>query len=180
MNETMRAVAEWTDISDSQRKRAFQSYVRNIAEARYVVRRVLRILDEQAEQHGLEPLLHQALLQVYGVNKGQGISVGYLADRLDVAVAFVCRMVCRLEEMNLVRRRPSQQDRRATDVHITRAGIDRLSRIDDAVHRHVGAVQHDLSDDQRFAALSIFAFYVGLDPSSTIATSIREATGIED
>lgn len=175
MNEAMRAYTEWADIGAAQRTREFQAYVKNIAEARYVTRRVMRILDERAKSHGLEPLLHQALLQVYGAGKGQGITVGGLAARLDVAAAFASRMVRRLEEMGFVRREQSQSDRRATIVIATDAGIQKLSSIDDEVHHHVAFLQHQLADDQRYSALSIYAFYVGLDPSSPIAKAIRAA-----
>jgi DNA-binding MarR family transcriptional regulator len=175
MNQTMRAYTQWADLNDVQRSREFQSYVKSIAEARYVIRRVLRIVDEQAKAHGLEPLLHQALLQVYGANNGNGITVGTLAARLDVAAAFVSRLVRRLEEMGLVCREQSDTDRRSTYVIATAAGVQKLTGIDDDVHHHVAFFQHQLTDDQRVPALAIFAFYVGLDPSSPIATAIRAA-----
>lgn len=171
----MRAYTQWADISDAKRAREFRAYVKNIADARYVTRRVLRIVDEQAKTHGLEPLLHQALLQVYGSNKAHGITVGALAARLDVAGAFASRMVRRLEEMGLVYREQSDVDRRATNVIATDKGAEKLAAIDDDVHHHVAYVQHQLRDDERISALSIFAFYVGLDPESPIAEAIRSA-----
>lgn len=176
MNDGMRAYLDWADLGDERRKREFQSYVRNVAEARYVMRRVLRIVEERAKEHGLEPLLHQALLQVYGAEDAQGITVGGLATRLDVAAAFASRMVRRLEEMGLVQRRPSESDRRATIVAATSAGAERLSVIDDDVHHHVAFLQRQLGDEEKLMAMSIFAFYVGLDPESPIATAIRAAT----
>lgn len=174
----MRAYAQWADISDAKRTREFRAYVKNIADARYVIRRVLRIVDEQAKAHGLEPLLHQALLQVYGANNAQGITVGTLATRLDVAGAFASRMVRRLEEMGLVYREQSDVDRRATNVIATDAGADKLATIDNEVHHHVAYMQHQLRDDERISALSIFAFYVGLDPASPIAGAIRSAADV--
>jgi DNA-binding MarR family transcriptional regulator len=172
----MRAYTHWADISDAKRTREFQAYVKNIADARYVTRRVLRIVDDQAKAHGLEPLLHQALLQVYGANKAEGINVSTLAARLDVAAAFASRMVRRLEEMGLVHREQSDVDRRATNVIATEAGAGKLAAIDDDVHHHVAFLQRQLRDDERMSALSIFAFYVGLDPDSPIAEAIRSAT----
>src|ERR1700754_4963542 len=155
MNETMRAYTEWADIDDARRTREFQSYVKNIAEARYVTRRVLRIVDEQAKTHGLEPLLHQALLQVYGSNEARGITVSALAARLDVAAAFASRMVRRLEELGLVTREASESDRRATNVVATTAGAEKLAEIDDEVHHSVAFLQHQLNEDERLSALSI-------------------------
>jgi DNA-binding MarR family transcriptional regulator len=176
MNDGMRAYLDWADIGDAQRKREFQSYVRNVAEARYVMRRVLRIVEERAKEHGLEPLLHQALLQVYGAQGGEGITVGTLAARLDIAGAFASRMVRRLEELGLVHRRSSESDKRAIIVAATPEGAERLSAIDDDVHHHVAFLQRQLGRDEKLMALAIFAFYVGLDPDSPIATAIRAET----
>ncbi|MEV4597002.1 MarR family transcriptional regulator [Amycolatopsis sp. NPDC049253] len=175
MNDAMRAYTKWADIGDAKRSREFQAYVKNIADARYVTRRVLRIVDEQAKTHGLEPLLHQALLQVYGSNEARGITVSTLAARLDVAAAFASRMVRRLEELGLVTREASESDRRATNVVATTAGAEKLAEIDNEVHHSVAFLQHQLTEDERLSALSIFAFYVGLDPDSAIAEAIRAA-----
>ena len=172
---TMHAYAQWADIGDAERSSDFQLYVTNIAEARHVVRRVMRIADDEAKKHGLEPLLHQALLQVYGYEGGTGISVSRLAGRLDVASAFASRLVRRLEDQGLVRRRPSEKDRRSTSVTATPEGVQKISDIDQDVHFRVAYLQRELSTDQRVAALSIFAFYVGLEVASPIATAIRAA-----
>jgi DNA-binding MarR family transcriptional regulator len=173
MNETMHAYAAWADIRDAERTEDFQFYVHNIAEARHVTRRAMRIVDEQAKRHGLEPLMHQMLLQVYGANRGRGITVGNLATRLDIVAAFASRMVKRLEELGLVRREPSTQDRRSIYVLATDAGVRTLAEIDDGVHHNVAHLQHQLDEGQQLAAMTIFAFYVGLRPDSPIATAIR-------
>lgn len=176
MNDAMRAYTKWADIGDAKRSREFQAYVKNIADARYVTRRVLRIVDEQAKRHGLEPLVHQALLQVYGAGDKHGITVSTLAARLDVAAAFASRMVRRMAEMGLVTREASEIDRRAINVVATEAGAAKLAEIDSDVHHHVAFLQHQLREDERLSALSIFAFYVGLDPRSAIAEAIRDAS----
>jgi len=175
VNVTMRAYAKWADICEDERTNDFQRYVTNIAEARYVVRRVLRIVDEEAKKHGLEPLLHQALLQIAGHDDGRGISITELARRLGVAATFVSRMVTRLEAAALVRRRPAVRDRRTRRVTVTPLGMTMLSGIDEEVHFRVGYMRDDFTEHQRVAALSIFAFYVGLDASTPIATAIRHA-----
>ncbi|MBL1290802.1 MarR family winged helix-turn-helix transcriptional regulator [Streptomyces sp. NPDC057067] len=100
-----------------------------------------------------------------------------LAARLDGAAAFASRMVRRLEEMGLVQRHSSESDRRAIIVAATQAGAERLAAIDDDVHHHVAFLQRGLGDDEKLMALSIFAFYVGLDPDSPIAAAIRTEAG---
>jgi DNA-binding MarR family transcriptional regulator len=83
--------------------------------------------------------------------------------------------VRRLEEMGLVTREASESDRRATNVVATASGAQKLAEIDDEVHHNVAFLQHQLREDERLSALSIFAFYVGLDPESAIAEAIRAA-----
>lgn len=172
MQGAMDAYEAWADIRGDD-SNGFRSYAFNIAEARYVVRRVTRIINEEAKKFGLDPLLHQALLQVMGTPAGVELAVGGLADRLDIAAAFASRLVSRLESLGLLRREPSVHDRRAINVMITDAGIDILKSIDDSIYHHVAYFQQQLSDSQRKAALSIFAFWVGVDSSSDIASAIR-------
>ncbi|MDX3059796.1 hypothetical protein PV394_32480 [Streptomyces sp. NE06-03E] len=45
------------------------------------------------------------------------------------------------------------------------------------MHHHVAFLQRGLGDDEKLMALSIFAFYVGLDPDSPIAAAIRTEAG---
>ncbi|MFJ5901290.1 MarR family winged helix-turn-helix transcriptional regulator [Streptomyces sp. NPDC093064] len=171
----MRACLEWAGLGEGQRKREFRAYIRNVAEARYVIRRILRIAEDRAKEHGLEPLTHQALLQVYGTDGD--ITVGRLAARLDIAAAFASRLMRRLDEMGLVTRTPSETDRRVTIVTATKDGAEKLSAIDDDMHRHGALLHHELSADERHMALSVFAFYVGLDPPRPVARAIRAGAG---
>jgi DNA-binding MarR family transcriptional regulator len=157
------AFYEWVnrsrDRSDLLHTRGFGDYFHGVAEARHVIRKVFRIVDEQAKQAGLEPLEHQALIQIFG--SLAPLRVIDVADRLDIAPAFASRLARRLEEKGLVTRSPSKEDRRSTYVHATDRGRDLLAAIDESVEIHVGYFQHQLSDDERAAALGIFAFYVG-------------------
>jgi DNA-binding MarR family transcriptional regulator len=173
MDEALQAYREWADVGEEERAKDFRAYAYNIAEARYVMRRITRILNDQAKQHGFDPLLHQALLQIYGTVPGEHLAINGLAERLDIPAAFASRLVSKLESQGLARREASERDRRVTNVSITEAGLRELKEIDADVHHHVAYFQHQLSEDQRVAALSIFAFYVGVDPKSAIARALR-------
>ena len=142
----------------------FHSYFVAIARARSVVRRVLRMIDEQAKRLGLEALEHQMLIQVYGADD-HGVQVRDLAERLDISPPHASRLVRTLEERGLVARGGSPADQRATIVRATEAGVDLLRQIDAEVRLEVGHYQRQLRDADRFNALSIFALYVGLDIS---------------
>lgn len=168
----MRALSSWMDASAVPRKQDFHRYAQSIANARYVIRRVFRIVDEQARAKDLDPLEHQMLLQVYGFD-GTVPSVSAIAERLDIAAAFASRLIKELERRELVRRVPLASDRRVTIAQITDEGVSLLREIDDAVHVHVKYFQTQLSERDRLDALMIFAFYVGLEPDSVVADAIR-------
>jgi DNA-binding MarR family transcriptional regulator len=158
---------------DEGREQDFASHVQAIAQARYVVRRVLRIIEEQAKTAGLQPLQHQALLQVYGAP--ELLPVFRLAERLDIDAALASRLVRQLEEAGLVERVQGNADRRVTAVRATPAGIERLRAIDESVHVHVRYFQSQLSHGSKLGALATFAFYVGLDSDQRLADYLRDS-----
>lgn len=139
---------------------AKHAYFRGIAQARFVIRKVFRIVDEQARKSALEPLEHQAMLQIYGQD-GQELPVSRLAERLDVSPAFASKLATALERKGYARRRPDALDQRVTNVAITAAGRALLHRIDAQVQEHVAYFARQLTPEQRSTALAIFAFYVG-------------------
>jgi DNA-binding MarR family transcriptional regulator len=175
IEEAAKVHAAWSDVGETQRANEFQAYAFNIAEARYVMRRVTRIINEEAKKHGFDPLQHQALLQIYGVREDAQLTISGLGDRLDVPAAFASRLVRTLEADEYVTRQHSERDKRVIYVRATEAGARVLRTIDEEVHRHIAYFQHSLSEQQRVAALSIFAFYVGIDAGSPIADALRAA-----
>jgi DNA-binding MarR family transcriptional regulator len=167
-----KALASWSD-SETARAGSFHGYVEALAHARFVLRRVMRILDEQARRHGLEPLNHQALLQIYG--SSDGITITQLSDRLDVAPAFGSRIVSQLAEMGLVIRTPHPSDRRAKIITASPEGIARLRQIDGEIYRGIKMFNQDLTPAGKFGALGVFASYVGLDGDSMLASQLRDS-----
>jgi DNA-binding MarR family transcriptional regulator len=171
----MRAFAEWVTPNLSPAEYDFHEYVHNVAQARYVVRKVVRIVDEQAKRAGLDPLEHQALVQIYGARMGEALSVNRLAERLDVAPALASRLVKSLEEKSLVRRESVQADKRMSRLFATDDSVVLLSEIDSQIHVHVDYFHKQLEDADRLPALAICAFWVGLEADSRIAGAIRKA-----
>lgn len=164
---------EWILSTGTTRERGLQRYFHGIAEARYVARRVFRIVDEQAKELGLDPLQHQTLIQVFGA-EAEPLRVNDIAERLDLAPALASRLVTALEEKGLVARSPSATDRRSVAVTATPDGVRLLEQIDQAVHYHVGHFQRRLDDEQRAFALGIFAFYVGASLDADDLAELRE------
>lgn len=138
----------------------FKGYFGGIAEAHRVIRKVFRLVDEQAKKAGLEPLEHKLLIQVFGA-PGAPLSVYAAADRLDISSALASRLIKGLVERGLVDRVPGEHDRRVTNVTITPAGRQLLATIDADVRHQVELFQRELTDDERDGALRIFSFYLG-------------------
>lgn len=139
----------------------FDEFFRGVAHARYVVRRVIRIVDEQAKRNGLDPLEHQLLIQVYG-SENQVLRVSRLAERLDVPAALASRLVNRLAVQGFVGRRKSDTDRRVTEVYITEAGKQKCIEIWEQLKIHIDYFQQQLDEHEKQLALGIFGFYVGV------------------
>jgi DNA-binding MarR family transcriptional regulator len=143
----------------------FQRYFHGIAKAHEIIRKVFRIVDEQARAAGLEPLEHKVLIQIFGAPDAP-LRVNEIAGRLDVAPALVSRLLKGLEADGLVVRTPAAEDRRITRVAATDEARALLAEIDIGVRHHVDYFQAGLGDEERAAALRIFAFYLGVRPPS--------------
>jgi DNA-binding MarR family transcriptional regulator len=164
------SAAEPLDIERVRRKRNAakkaretqdkHAYFAAVAEARYVVRKVFRIVEEQAKKFGLDPLAHQALIQIYGSPDMQ-LQVNQIANRLDITPAFASSLVSILVEKELVDRRRDDRDQRVTYVAINEKGRKVMDAIDENVKFHVDYFVRQLSVEERESALSIFMFYVG-------------------
>lgn len=172
--DVIEALSTWARKAEERRVSEFNSYVVNIAEARYVMRKVSRIVDDEAKLQGLDPLEHQAMLQAYGVGDKLR-TVSQLAERLDVAPALASRVVNSLVAKGMVIRHSSPTDKRVTEIEISEQGADLIQKIDQRVHVHMDYFQTQLTERQRLAALAIFTFYLGFgNLTPALATSVKE------
>lgn len=135
-------------------------YFVSVAQARYVLRKVFRIVEEQAKKSGLDPLAHQLLIQIYG-SPEMTLQVSQIANRLDITPSFSSSLVRMLVEKGLVERRRAEHDQRVTYVAITPQGRELLDAIDENVRFHVDYFLGQLTLEEREGALSILMFYVG-------------------
>ena len=140
-----------------------EAYFHGVARARYVIRRIFRLVDEQVRRHGLDPLQHQALVQIFG-SGGRPLRINDVAERLDIAPAFASRLARDLETRGLINRRPSTEDKRITLVTATDVGRELLVEIDQQVQLHIAYFASQLSTEDRAAAMSTFGLYVGVPP----------------
>lgn len=163
---------QWVSTGEG-RHAHFQDYINAVAEARYIIRKIFRIVEGEAKQHQLDPLEHQALIQIYAA-AAPAVPTGWVAARLDIAPAFASRLIRGLEKKGLVIREQSREDRRVTFTSTTPAGEQALRAIDAAVHVHVQYFQNQLSDKARSDALATFVFYLGYDGDSGVARALHE------
>ncbi len=103
-----------------------------LAEFRYTLRRFLRFSESAAGEVGLTPQQHQALLAIKGFPGREKITIGELAERLQLRHHSAVGLADRLEAENLIRRSPGADDRRQVYISLTPHGdaiIERLSAL---------------------------------------------------
>ena len=103
-----------------------------LSEFRYTLRRFIRFSEAAARQHGLTPQQHQALLAIKGFPGRDEITVGELAERLQLQHHSAVGLANRLEAQHLIKRSQAVSDRRKVYVSLTSHGhavIDRLSSL---------------------------------------------------
>jgi DNA-binding MarR family transcriptional regulator len=136
-------------------------YFQGVAQARYLLRKVFRLVEEEAKRAGLDPLAHQALIQIYGSPTG-ALKIKDVAERLDITPAFASSLLKTLAAKGLIATKKDRHDSRVNWVQVTKEGRALLHRIDEQVQIHVDYFSHGLSPEETEAALSILMFYAGV------------------
>ena len=98
---------------------------------RYELRRFLRFSEEAVREEGVTPLQYLLLLHIRGYPGRDWATVGELAERLQSHHHGTVALVSRCEKLGFVVRKPSREDRRRVEIHLTAKGercIDRLAR----------------------------------------------------
>lgn len=106
-----------------------------LAEFRYTLRRFLRFSEMAASRAGLTPQQHQALLAIKGFPGREKVTIGELAERLQIQHHSAVGLVDRLEAAKLIKRSPATNDRRKVYISLTAHG--------DAVIEKLSALHHE-------------------------------------
>jgi len=109
--------------------RIAKSHYELLAALRHALRRFQRFSRDAATGAGLTPQQHQALLAIKGFPGRDFVSVGELAERLQLKHHSAVGLVNRLAGRQLVRRSPSAEDGRRQEVRLTPAGEKLLGRL---------------------------------------------------
>lgn len=105
-----------------------------LAAFRYSLRQFLRFSETEAEERGLKPQQHQALLAIKGFPGRDYITVGELAERLQIMHHSVVGLANRLVKEDFIERKRSPRDRRQVYLKLTRRGERVLEELS-SIHR---------------------------------------------
>lgn len=100
-----------------------------LSEFRYQLRRFLHFSETAAKSEGITPLQYLLLLHVRGFPGRDWATVGELAERLQMRHHGAVALLTRCEELELVERRRSEEDRRRVEVHLKPKGEKHLQRL---------------------------------------------------
>ncbi len=137
-------------------KKPTKAHYENLAAFRYALRRFLHFSEEAAKGAGITPQQHQALLAIKGYPGRDVVTVGELAERLQLRHHSTVELLDRLMDLNLVARQRSTLDRRRVEVRLTERGEQTLGDLsaahDEQLRRlgpELGAALRQLGDRKR-------------------------------
>jgi DNA-binding MarR family transcriptional regulator len=103
-----------------------------LADLRYSLRQFLHFSEEAAHNAGVTPQQHQALLAIKGFPEGRSITIGELAERLQIRHHSAVGLVDRLVLKNFVAREHHPADRRQVFLRLTKLGEEMLEKLSTA------------------------------------------------
>jgi len=114
---------------------------RDQSDFRYAMRRFSRFSELQARQEGITPQQHLLLLMVRGHASYPRVTIGDIAERLQVKHHSASLLVERTLQRGLITRVTDDQDRRRALVALTLQGQEVLDRITRANRRELGRLE---------------------------------------
>jgi DNA-binding MarR family transcriptional regulator len=119
-------------MSDELSKEQYEA----LAEFRYQIRRFQHFSENVARSADLEPQQHQLLLAIKGSADGR-LTVGAIAERLQIQPHSAVELVARASTRGLVVRIRGELDRRQVFVGLTEAGTVALGELSAAHHQEM-------------------------------------------
>ena len=115
-----------------------------LATFRYHLRRFLQFSEAAAQAAGLTPRQYQAMLAIKGSAHQEQLSIGELAEQLQIVHHAAVELVDRLSAQNLVERHSDLDDRRKVFVKLSRSGSKVLDKLAAAHRAELRRVSPDL------------------------------------
>jgi DNA-binding MarR family transcriptional regulator len=100
-----------------------------LAEFRYQIRRFVRFSEQRARSAGLEPQHYQLLLAIKGMPEGKRVTVGELAERLQLQHHSTVELIDRLSDRGFVERQRDEEDQRRVLISVTSTGEQILQEL---------------------------------------------------
>lgn len=122
-----------------------QSQYEMLASFRYALRRFLRFSEDAALAAGITPQQHQALLAIKGFPGRDMVTVGELAERLQILHHSAVGLANRIVAMKLARRERNPEDRRQVYLRLTRQGETILAQLAAAHHEQLRRIGPEIS-----------------------------------
>jgi DNA-binding MarR family transcriptional regulator len=110
-------------------RQLIKSQYETLAAFRYALRRFIRFSERAAEAAGITAQQYQALLAIKGFPARDKVTVGELAERLQLRHHSAVGLVDRLGTEKLVVRQPCAEDRRQVLIRLTRRGETVLEKL---------------------------------------------------
>ncbi|TIT10756.1 MAG: winged helix-turn-helix transcriptional regulator, partial [Mesorhizobium sp.] len=126
--------------SQNSRPAISQADYQRLSEFRYLIRRFLEFSQIQANEAGLTPRQHQALLAIKGFPGAGPVTVGDLAERLRIRHHSAVELVDRLCEAGLVTRDQDKDDHRRVLLRLTERADDCLAELSAAHLDELGRI----------------------------------------
>jgi len=118
----------------AKKNKISKAHYETLAELRYALRQFLRFSENAAQAEGVTPQQHQAMLAIKGFPGRDHITIGELAERLQILHHSAVGLANRLVEENYARRVPDKNDRRQVRLTLTIRGETVLEKLS-ATHR---------------------------------------------
>lgn len=118
----------------SSKGKITKAHYETLAEFRYALRKFLHFSEEAAQAVGVTPQQHQAMLAIKGFPGRDHVTIGELAERLQIKHHSAVGLVDRLVAESYVVRAPDPGDRRQVYLALTPRGEMVLEKLS-ATHR---------------------------------------------
>lgn len=126
-------------------KQLVKSQYETLAAFRYALRHFIHFSESAAQAAGITPQQHQALLAIKGFPGRERVTVGELAERLQLRHHSVVGLVDRLVAEKLVLRAACAEDRRRVFVELTSRGENVIARLSSAHSKELKRISPELN-----------------------------------
>jgi DNA-binding MarR family transcriptional regulator len=127
-------------------RQLIKSQYETLAAFRYALRRFIHFSDEAAHAEGITAQQYQALLAIKGFPARDKVTVGELAERLQLRHHSAVGLIDRLAAEKLVVRVPSEEDRRRVLIRLNRRGEEILQKLASVHQRQLNRIGPEIRE----------------------------------